>query len=778
MLAGCSPHETHVSTGLPGVAAVSWGTHICQFYRSRADLEQVLVPYFREGLASGDHCVWVASEPFGVDAARDALARVVPDLAAREARHQIQLFDHADWYARSGGSQEGVLRLWQRHAQWARESGFRGLRLTGNTYWLDHKHWQGFAEYEAAVHEAFHRMPVLALCSYSVERCTADEVLDVMHNHAFALLRRAGAWEVVRGATHLLGALDAADGEMADGAGDARDRGRLVQVHPRSSAGTATDRLMGVQRVMAALSEVQVLGQVPDVIAHEVAPTAGAHTIVTAIAEDGDEPLRLLADAGGGGPAEAPPTVEVSRPLVDVFRGGMPVWLGTRVEADARYPELGVAALAAIPLRVGGRTMGATAFLFAEVQPFDALQRALVEDLARQMALTIDRASLFEQSERQRDRLARASRAKDDFLAMLGHELRNPLAAIGSVAELLKLSQTADTIRRTQPVLERQTAHMAKLVDGLLDVSRMVRGKVTIERVPVALATLVRQVCQDRATDLAGCGLDLDLRLGDSDAWVEGDRVRLVQVLDNLLSNAIKFTGPAGTVGVTLHEEGGHVTVSVRDTGAGIDPAFLPHIFEPFEQAPQGLSREGGGLGLGLALVRHLVALHGGDVQAHSEGLGHGAEFRVCLPRIDAPEARPSSIPPPAGSVRILLVEDNVDSAEILREVLARDGHPCAVAHAGEAAVTLARRWAPQVVLCDIGLPGTMSGYDVARALRCEAPLAGAFLVAVSGYGGAADIARAREAGYDAHLTKPVDIKALRALIARGTARPQDADRP
>lgn len=362
-----------------------------------------------------------------------------------------------------------------------------------------------------------------------------------------------------------------------------------------------------------------------------------------------------------------------------------------------------------------------------------------------------------------------ADRRKDEFLAMLAHELRNPLAPIRNAVQVLKLLGPAEPqLQQVQNMIERQVAHMAHLVDDLLDVSRITRGKILLRRERFDLTLLVRAAVDDQRSVLANAGLKLSLDLVDRPLWMDGDPTRLAQVVGNLLNNACKFTDAGGEVAVRLSVEESTAVLSVRDTGIGMEAEILARLFEPFSQADRSLDRSRGGLGLGLALVKGLVGLHGGAVRAVSAGLGKGAEFTIRLPLCtdgSRPDKLGSNLPLIGKALRILVVEDNRDAAESLRMLLSLSGHQVETVHAGAPALTAAARFRPDVVLCDIGLPGGMDGYEVARALRADPELCGAALIALSGYGQEEDQRRARQAGFDRHLTKPVDPALLAGLL-------------
>jgi len=374
--------------------------------------------------------------------------------------------------------------------------------------------------------------------------------------------------------------------------------------------------------------------------------------------------------------------------------------------------------------------------------------------------------------------LRRADRAKEEFLAMLAHELRNPLGTISNAIQVLRLKGEGDeTWRRAIEAAERQVLHQALLVDDLLEASRVTRGEVELHCESLDLAQLVRETVEGYRETLRNARLDLELDVPDEPLPVRGDLMRLSQALANLLQNAVKFTPPGGSVRVRArHTTDGRIELSVRDSGQGIQPDVLPHIFEVFTQADQSLDRSQGGLGIGLAVVKGLVEMHGGEVRAESEGEGRGAEITLLLPaEVVAPRAearhdeaaRVHEVHEESSARRILVVEDNADAAATMRDFLELSGHEVELAASGKAGVQAAREFHPEVVLCDIGLPG-MSGFEVAEALRRDPETRSAKLIAVTGYGRDEDRRKSKEAGFDMHLTKPVDPVQLRDLLQEG----------
>jgi len=371
-------------------------------------------------------------------------------------------------------------------------------------------------------------------------------------------------------------------------------------------------------------------------------------------------------------------------------------------------------------------------------------------------------------SRRRQYEARRAIESRDAFLAMLGHELRNPLSAISLAAGLLH-KKAGDTPQREHAVLVRQTAHLARVVDDLLDVARFTHGKIRVQRQKLDLAEVAREsfdVIQPRAA-AQGVAFALDVARDGQPLWVDGDRQRLGQALSNLLTNAIKYTPRGGSVDVAAHRVDGACVVEVKDSGVGLDEAMCARVFEPFTQVDTSLDRAQGGLGLGLAIVRSVVELHEGTVEAMSEGLGKGSTFVMRLPPFDAtPSDGVSSIPPsvhaPGAKKRILFVEDNEDLRALLAEIVR--GHEVVCAGDGREGLERILSWRPAIAFVDLGLPG-IDGFEVAR--QCRASGYQGRLVALTGYGQARDVARAREAGFDEHLVKPVVDADLHRTIER-----------
>jgi signal transduction histidine kinase len=424
-------------------------------------------------------------------------------------------------------------------------------------------------------------------------------------------------------------------------------------------------------------------------------------------------------------------------------------------------PVFALSSALALPLVARGTTLGVLLLgIGPSTRSFDSQDVVMIEDLAARAGIALDNALLV------RD-IRENDLRKDEFLAMLAHELRNPLAPIRTGLDLLDAGGSEAAI--IEP-MRRQVEHLVRLVDDLLDVSRITRGTIDLQREVIDLRRIVNGAVETSRPLLEAHEHSLTISLPNEPLIVDGDPVRLTQILTNLLNNAARYTPDGGHISLSASREGSDVVLRVHDTGAGITGEMLSKIFDLFVQADRSLDRAKGGLGIGLTLVRRLVEMHGGSVQAFSEGAGCGSEFQVRLPLCDeSVESSPVGEDSSAAGLepvqcRILVVDDNVDAASTLGMLLRLDGHEVRLAHDGVAALAVAEQFAPEVVLLDIGLP-KLDGYEVARRLREQPGGEDALLIAISGYGQEEDRRRAQQAGFDHHLTKPVDFAVLRSVL-------------
>jgi two-component system, sensor histidine kinase len=478
--------------------------------------------------------------------------------------------------------------------------------------------------------------------------------------------------------------------------------------------------------------------------------------------------------------------LDVNMPGMDGFETAEAIHQRPR---SADIPIIFVTAFLADEIdRLKAYQRGAADFLFtpvipqvlrAKVQVFvalamknDQLKRQAEKLSQRTTELIATNKRLVREMEERRA-AERTSSAKDEFLAMLGHELRNPLSAISSASSLLGMPGVGpDSVGRARVIIQRQSQHLSRIVDDLLDLSRAMSGKILLSRKRLDIATLVSS-CLDtfRATGRTKeYAIDAQLTPG----WVDGDATRLEQIATNLIDNALKYTPAGGRIEITVAAIGTEVVLRVSDSGVGIAPDLLPHVFDVFVQGAISIDRSQGGLGIGLSLVRRLVELHGGTVSASSPGNSGGSTFEIRLPRTEAAvaaDAPAQAAPADAGKPTVLLIEDNDDGREMMATMLGTFGYPVLQAGDGLEGVRMACAHTPDVALVDIGLPG-IDGYEVARRLRQEAATSGVRLIALTGYGLAEDQRRVLEAGFDMHLVKPVELNTLLDQLASVTARP------
>ena len=434
------------------------------------------------------------------------------------------------------------------------------------------------------------------------------------------------------------------------------------------------------------------------------------------------------------------------------------------------------------PLRVGDRTLGALALAVGVntpgLMPGDLVT---LQELVGRAAIALDNARLYSSLQREivRSRQAEedlqdANRRKDEFLAMLSHELRNPLAPIRNAVEMMRrLAPPDPKLTMAREVVDRQVTLLARLVEELLDVSRISQGKIVLKREPVDLARIIAHSVETARPLIDARNQTLTVSVPAAPVWLSADFARLSQVVSNLLNNASKYTGEGGRIELGALADEGEARITVRDNGSGIEPQLLDKVFDLFVQGERALDRGQGGLGIGLTLVKRLVELHQGQVRAASDGPGRGSTFTVTLPCISAvePQKQIPQVAPPKGSEvygrRILVVDDNVDAAESTAAFLRLEGHEVKAVHDGLQALASLKVFDPHVVVLDIGLPG-LDGYAVARQLRSRGDTSHVLLIALTGYGQKEDRSRAGEAGFDYHFVKPADPREIQIAIERG----------
>jgi PAS domain S-box-containing protein len=439
---------------------------------------------------------------------------------------------------------------------------------------------------------------------------------------------------------------------------------------------------------------------------------------------------------------------------------GDPRWEKLRGVALAIPGENGW--LAAPLIGRDGRSLGLLQLADKEGGEFSEDDEAILLQLSRLAAIAVENARLYEE-------LQANDRRKDEFLAMLAHELRNPLAAIGNAVSLATRGGLQEHVEWSMDVVKRQMKHLTRLIDDLLDVSRINQGKVELRRDRLDVTPILDSAVATARPLIEERKHTFDLAIDRGHIWADVDPTRLEQMVVNLLNNAAKYSENAGHIRLSARVDGGELVISIKDEGVGIPPEKLPRMFELFAQGDRTLARSEGGLGIGLTVVKKLAEMHGGSIAARSDGLGKGSEFTIRLPAARRPEVEGEKAGQPAAAssekARILVVDDSVDTARGMQRLLKLMGHDVALAHSGPEALEVAREHRPEFVLLDIGLPG-MDGFEVASRMRQEECCLGAVIIAVSGYGQAEDRRRSKEAGFDHHLIKPLDPDILLSLLS------------
>ena len=615
---------------------------------------------------------------------------------------------------------------------------------------------------------------------------SADIVLEAYDAGAFDFIVKPVLPEVLRAKTRVYLQLQERTQALRRHAAQLRAAHKLLdeadeKLREREAAAATARRLQKLQDATAALAQASTPAEVA-----AVAVRLGAEAVeASAGCLWGVRPDGGLVVEGSQGVPDAyldawrviPPDSTLS--LARVLRERQPLWVENEADFQREAPDLydraraasRVAGFAVLPLVAGERAIGALSFSFGGDHAFPDEERRFLTAIARTCEQALDRSRLYVAEAIARRAAEEANRRKDEFLAMLGHELRNPLWAVVTALESIKAGKAAGAPAGDGPelaIVERQVERLTHIVGDLLDVARITRGKITLRREAVQLAGAVGDALAGARPLIERRAHHVTIRIAD-ELLVDADRHRIRQVFENLLFNAAEYTAERGRIEITAEPDGKFARITVRDDGRGIPALLLPSLFELFVQGEQPLDRSQGGLGVGLTIARRLVELHGGTIDAHSDGPGTGATFTVRWPlaseRTPTAELRPLPRPTAGVARRILIVDDNIDAAELLAALLQTLGHDVALAHDGAAALDIAPGFAPDVALLDIGLPN-MDGYELARRLRQFEACRRTLLVAVTGYGQADDRQRSRDAGFAHHLVKPVELATLTALLA------------
>jgi signal transduction histidine kinase len=733
-----------------------------------------------EGLHAGEAALTLAAAPHGAGILAACRERGIDTAAAQDRGTLVALPAESSLAALLHAGRPDAALFEETIARVVERMTAGGRRVRAYGEMVDLLWSRGERDHALALEELWNdllaRVPLRLLCGYTLEAFEGDG--DVA-----AFRRMCARHESVSPVAEFKSGVASDPGRLVAELqvqsthvqAETRQRHRAEQAEraAREQLKGTHEQLARLQTVTSALAEAVTLDDVGRLADSEIMRAVGATQVVLAVAE-GEQRLRLLAH--NGAPADplnyAHLAVDERSPVPETHRTGIPVWIDSRSELQRRYPDFtppATAALACLPIRVAGRRVGVLAFGFASERHFSPIERSFMQDLARQVGFALERGRLYEEARRSEARLREANQRKDEFLALLGHELRNPLAPIMTALQVMKLRGDTSS-ERERAMIERQVRHVRRLVDDLLDVSRITQGKLELQKTPVDVNNVIAQAIEWAGPLIEQRFHRLKVDMPRDSLWIEADAGRLAQAVGNLLTNAAKYTDRGGTITMRVHREAGEIVIAVRDTGAGIAPEMLSRIFERFVQVDRTVERSQGGLGLGLALVKSLVTLHGGAVSCTSDGPGCGSEFRIRLPAIAlaaplVPEQLPSHVHrDPASLRRVLIVDDNPDAADALADMLEALGHETQVAYDGVEAIEKARGREFDVAILDLNLP-VMDGYEVARGLRALDAGRTMRFIAVTGFGTEDDHARSREAGFADHLVKPIDYDRLLSVL-------------
>lgn len=803
--------SSRAPSGLSCCSHLHWGAHFCHLYETRDDLLDTLVPFFAEGLANNEQCLWVTSDPLDVSAATAALAARVPNLAELLDLGQIQIVDHSAWHTRASHlDSDSLIAAWIEAEQAAIAAGYAGLRATGNvTFLRSREAWRDFERYESKVTEAFAGRRLIGLCSYQVGMTNGADVLDVVRNHEFAIAHRNGTWELIESAALISAkrALHEANQDLerrvAARTAELRDALATVESQKRELEQALSERAQAQRRLEEQLADAHLLQEVSSTLIDEQA-VQGLYERLLAVASQvmrsdfasmqrlhrEHDALELLAHRGFSPEAverwkwvQATSSTTCGATFRDrsrVIAADVERSLEVGLDDLAIFRRLGIRSVQSTPLvSRSGEFLGVISTHWREPHAPSERDLRLFDVIARQAADLIERTSAQEALRVRTEQLLEADRRKDEFLATLAHELRNPLAPIQNGLAVLKTGKL-EFAPAVLPMMERQLAHMVRLIDDLLDVSRVSRGVITLKRERVKLQSVVENAVETSRPLLEAAAHRLSIRVPTQPVWLDVDATRVAQVLSNVLNNAAKYTPRGGSIELAAELGADSVQIRIRDTGVGIPKDMLAKIFDVFAQVEQSMDRAQGGLGLGLSLAKRLVEMHGGAIEAHSDGPGHGSTFviRLPLPLSDiVPAIAPDALaeqPAAKQGMRILVVDDNADAAESLAVLLNYSGHETRAVHEPRSALGAALEFNPELVFLDLGMP-YLSGFDLAAQLREQPSLKDTVLVALSGWGADEDRLRSKQAGIDHHLTKPVRLQDIESLLAHVSTKNEQA---
>jgi signal transduction histidine kinase/ActR/RegA family two-component response regulator len=765
----------HAPSGLSSTPFLSWGSHIGHLFDTAEGLREALVPYFRAGLENHERCLWVTDGPAAVEAARSALRLVMPDLDERERSGQIEIsytgaFYDPDQPLKPEAIVEGLL-LREREAMAA---GYQGLRTNGDCAWVDAARWGDFLGYESGIQRAVNGRRLICMCSYRHDLIDPDQVKDVIERHHLILRDRAP------GSSDDASALLPPD----EGAPRKPDPADLIALLNEDLADSKALHELSLH-MLVEHEPSALYGRIVEAASQLLRSDCASLQMLSL--DDASQPKLELITHCGFSSIAAEHWREVY--IDSTTSCGFALTTGERVivpDIDTCaflqgtrdlvvFRETGIRSMQSTPLRSrDGNLIGMLSTHWSTTYEPSERQLQLLDILAREAADLIKRTrdeALLRESEA---RLKQMDRMKDQFLATLGHELRNPLAPIRNGLQILRHGQRGQESAESARILEmldRQIDHMVRLVDDLVEVARINSGSIQLNCKTIDIAAALNAALDLSRTAVEKAEHTLTVRVEPGVTFVNADEVRLAQVFSNLINNAAIYTPRGGAIDITVARRGQRAEVMIRDTGLGFSADDQRILFTPFGRLRP--DHYGEGLGIGLALSKTLVGLHGGSISASSDGRNKGSCFVVSLPAVESSD-RIESVEQgneAAGfdAHTVLVVDDNRDAADSFGELLRALGCTCTVCYDAHDALSALEQLRPTIAFVDLGMPG-MDGYQFAQEVRSRPGIGTLRLVALTGWSQPEDRARSAQAGFDLHLVKPAGIQDLIAVLGEGRA--------
>lgn len=782
-------------SGIKVIGKVSWGFHLCHFYQTKEEIIEILVPYFKAGLENNEACIWVTSEPVNSSVALMEMKKVMPDFDNYLKKGQIEILSFDAWYLKNGFfDKKKVLNDWKNKLNEALKKGYDGLRVTGNTYWLEEKDWNNFSDYEADINQEISNHKIIVLCSYSLNKCSSQKIIQVIQNHQEAIIKQGEGWAMLQGMSlkKAENALEQSEeifqnlyNSMTDGIfimemlyddfGNAKDY-KFLDINKAYESIVGSGRLDRIGKTgsecyqkpicLDFLSKVVKTGK-PQY--YETDHISNKNFQCSAFSLGGDKVGVVFSDITQKKKAEKEIRHLTSFPELNP----MPVF---EINGNGEVIYYNSVSLNYFPKI---KKEGIKHSVFSEIN-FDFIKKKGQQsrvikvgdkwfkqeidycpemDTIRIYCVDITDSKEIEQKHK-------------NFLSILGHELRNPLASITLLLDLMEQSgQKEIDFKQTLKKLKQQTDIVSSLVKDLLDISRIERGIITLNKRQIDLVKLIRNISRNYQTLLIQNNQRLELVIPNEKIVVNADPLRLEQIFINLLNNASKFSPHNSPIEMYVEKHNSQVLIKVKDYGAGIPFTSTTSIFDLYAREENAWNQKNEGLGVGLYLSRQLARLHDGDIDVYSGELSKGSEFIVSLPFIEnknvsgnkykkkiTPE--PQSIKP-----KVLVVDDNVMLLETLKEVVNRLGCEVKASSDGYGALKIIKDFKPQIALIDLGMPG-MDGLSLAKKIRASKNICQPTLIAITGYGQETDKDLAQKAGFDNYVIKPLRIKELSKILS------------